>query len=84
MFVVSKKNVRHAVKRNRIKRLMREAYRLEKALLMDLAAQQMTEPIAIGIIYTGKAWNIPTLELFRHEMRDLFALLNESSKASQV
>lgn len=50
---VSTRNFKHAVDRNRIKRLTREAYRLQKASLQRLiAAKQL--PFAFFLIYTGK------------------------------
>jgi ribonuclease P protein component len=50
---VSTKNFKHAVDRNRIKRLTREAYRLQKMPLQELVEQKKI-PFALFIIYTGK------------------------------
>ena len=47
---VSKRNFKHAVDRNRIKRLMREAYRLNKYTLTDCLDKQ----IVVMIIYTQR------------------------------
>lgn len=47
---VSKKKFGHAVDRNKIKRLMREAYRMEKYSLLE----NINTHIAIMIIYTPK------------------------------
>ena len=52
-FGASSRNFKHAVDRNRIKRLSREAYRLQKQLLYDhLAARDRS--LAVFFIYTGK------------------------------
>lgn len=48
---VSKRNFKRAVDRNRIKRLIREAYRLQKTELLDLFP---SKPSYIAILYTAK------------------------------
>lgn len=50
---IPKKNVRRAVDRNRLKRQLREAYRLNKERLISRVAQQ-DKGLALFLIYTGK------------------------------
>lgn len=50
---VGTKNFKHAVDRNRVKRITREAYRLQKEALQQ-AVQLKREPFVIFLIYTGK------------------------------
>jgi len=82
MFVVSKRNVPRAVRRNRIKRLMREAYRHKK-----LAARKCVEKLVSGsekrlciaFVYTGRYGVLPGVSEFRKEIVSLFSALARCS-----
>lgn len=52
-FTASKRNFPRAVDRNRIKRLMRESYRLQKNALYSFLDEKKTR-IALMILFTGK------------------------------
>lgn len=53
LFSVPKRNFKRAVKRNLLRRRMREAYRLNKTVLSDAAASK-GQQIELAIIYSAK------------------------------
>lgn len=63
-FSVSKKIFKRAVKRNRIKRLMREAYRLNRHMLTKSLKQQQ---LAVFFIFIGK--ELPTFNQVENAMK---------------
>ncbi|NMH89644.1 ribonuclease P protein component [Flavivirga algicola] len=72
---VSKRNFKTAVDRNRIKRLLREAYRLNKAVYFN----NITTQYAFMILYIGK--DKPSLTQVESKMKHLFEKF--SSKISK-
>ncbi|HUQ67456.1 MAG TPA: ribonuclease P protein component [Flavitalea sp.] len=74
-FTVSSKNFKKAVDRNRIKRLMREAYRLQKKEL-EKKLVVVHKNLAIFFMYTGK--ELPDYKTCYEKMSlVLKAILNE-------
>jgi ribonuclease P protein component len=77
-FSASSRNFKRAVDRNRIKRLMRECYRLQKKPLYALAAEKNIK-LSIFFIYTSK--ELPEYKNVYEKMgvtlQKLIALFNE-------
>jgi ribonuclease P protein component len=81
-FSATKRNFKKAVHRNRIKRLMREAYRLQKNQLEQLLLQN--KKLVIFILYTGK--ELPAHDFLHEKMhliiQKLQRLTNEKPLAN--
>ena len=71
LFTVGKKHVPKAVERNRIKRLMREAYRLEKPALPAMVDGDSPKVAFIAFMYRGRRDAVPSLQDFRTEVSRL-------------
>jgi len=82
-FAVSSKHFKKAVDRNRIKRLMREAYRLQKNELQTQLMLQRKQ-LAVFIIYVGN--ELPDhdfiVEKMNHVLTRLIKITNENLSAN--
>ncbi len=74
MFSVSKRRQRKAVQRNRVKRLMREAYRLNKAKLTPLK-EQLRDGKKINLAFVFVDKNMPE---FTGVEKSMLKLLNQA------
>jgi ribonuclease P protein component len=75
-FSVSSKNFKKAVQRNRVKRLMKEAYRLQKNIL-ESELKKHQKNLAVFIIYTGN-----TLPEFENIFEKMGGALQQLQKIS--
>lgn len=71
---VSKKRFKHAVDRNRIKRLTREAYRLHKQQYLYINLLEANKNIVFSVGYIGK--EISSFELIKKKMLKLLTELS--------
>ncbi len=74
MFSVSKRRQRKAVQRNRVKRLMREAYRLNKAKLNPLK-EQLNDGKKVNLAFVFVDKNMPD---FAGVEKSMLKLLNQA------
>ncbi len=73
-FAVSSKIFKRAVDRNRIKRLMREAYRLQKNSLQKLLEEKQNN-LVIFIVFTGK--ELPVFTETKDKVQSLLRRLEQ-------
>jgi ribonuclease P protein component len=77
-FSASTRNFKKAVDRNRVKRITKEAYRLQKNQLTDLLVLK-NKKLAVFFIYTDK--NLPAFELVKERvhiiLQKLISIVNE-------
>ena len=71
---VSARNFKKAVDRNRIKRLLRECYRLNK-LLLQFTKTNNQQPMAVFFLYIGK--DMPDYTILNEKMKAVLNKLEE-------
>lgn len=75
-FTASSRTFKRAVHRNRIRRLLREAWRLQKNSLQEKLSSEQKQ-LAVFIVYTGK--ELPKFATVKDQMA---VLLNKLAKAT--
>jgi ribonuclease P protein component len=80
-FAVSSKNFKKAVDRNRIKRLTREAWRLQKQSLLEQLLTQKKQ-LAIFFIYTGK--ELPEYSMISAKMHLIIEKLHRIADENDI
>ncbi|MDD4819641.1 MAG: ribonuclease P protein component [Flavobacteriales bacterium] len=73
-FSVSKRNFKHAVDRNRVKRLLREVYRTHR----DIYTANTEKKYGFIIIYN--CHELPTYDQIENKMEKMFSFWNEKIK----
>lgn len=76
---VSARHFKKAVQRNRIKRLLRETYRLEKQVLHKQLHEQQKQ-LAVFFLYIDK--EMPSYEVLREKMKECITKLQTKLNAS--
>ncbi len=82
-FAVSTKNFKKAINRNRIKRLMKEAYRLQKNELSN-ALKNVNKLMAVFFIYTGSSipGHVEVSEKIQAALKRLVKIAHENPVAN--
>ena len=74
----SKKHFKKAVDRNRIKRLIREVYRVEKGILQNVLIEKKEKSLRLFVIYTGK--ELPDYYLIKEKMLEVLGRIKTEIK----
>ena len=80
MVSVPKRYFKRAVKRNYVKRQVREAYRLNKHILVNHLTQKADKTVSLCFIWTSD-WLLPTAEVMKR-MANLLTRLVEKLSAN--
>lgn len=77
---VSKRHFRHAVDRNRIKRLVREAYRLNKTILTDAVTARNNSTDEAQTVHLALIWlsdDLPSASVVTGKVKNLLCRISE-------